>query len=159
MHQEWLNVFSSAFHQKPNDIQLLAPLLLFLCCRRIVGWKKQTVQHTRLSWSSLQKISCLCCGCMRGKMKKTKWDLKKNPKGSLEGVISRSVLQKAFPVCARPIGAHHMMYLSSVLVPFITVTKVIMGTCTRVLYNKCSVLAYVQCCNTNAYSPHSKYEW
>lgn len=84
---------------------------------------------------------------------------KKESSRFLGGVITCSVLQKAFPVWASTIGAHHMMYLSSVLVPSIIVIKVIMGTCTRVLYNKCSVLAYVQCCNTNAYSPHSKYEW
>lgn len=34
-----------------------------------------------------------------------------------------------------------------------------MGPCARVLYNKCSVLSYVQCCHTNTYSPHSRYEW
>lgn len=51
------------------------------------------------------------------------------------------------------------MQLSRTLHPFIIVMKAIMGPCARVLYNKCSVLSYVQCCHTNTYSPHSRYEW
>lgn len=79
MHQEWLHLLPSAFHHKPNDTPLLAPLLLFLCYRRIVKKKTQTAQCTRLSRSSLQKVSASLLWLWKRKLK-NKMRFKKNIK-------------------------------------------------------------------------------